>query len=1414
MTSSNIYDILKERILVLDGAMGTMIQQYKLTEADYRGERFKDFPHDLKGNNDLLSITQPHIIQEIHRKYLEAGADILETNTFNGTRISMADYHMEDLVYELNFQSAKIAKEVCAEFTRQNPAKPRFVAGSIGPTNKTASLSPDVNNPGYRAITFDELVEAYTEQIRGLIDGGVDILLIETIFDTLNAKAALFAIETYFEQTGKRLPIMVSGTITDASGRTLSGQTAEAFLISVSHLPLLSVGFNCALGADLLRPYSEEIAKKAPFYTSAHPNAGLPNAFGEYDQSPEEMAKIVEDFLKDGLVNIIGGCCGTTPAHIKLIAELAQKYKPRPLPQDDEISKYSGLEPLKATKEIRFINVGERTNVTGSRAFARLIKEEKYEEALAVARTQVEGGAQMIDVNMDEGMLDSEKAMVTFLNLIASEPDIARLPIMIDSSKWSVIEAGLKCVQGKAVVNSISLKEGEEDFIKKAKLIKKYGAAVIVMAFDEQGQADTYERRIQICERAYKILTEKVGFPPEDIIFDPNILTVATGIEEHNNYAVDFVRATEWIKKNLPYAKVSGGVSNISFSFRGNDVVREAMHSAFLYRAIQAGMDMGIVNAGQLAVYEEIPKDLLELVEDVLWNRRPDATERLVAFAEQIKNKSGKTQEIDLAWRNEPVEKRLAHALIKGIADFIETDVEEARQKYAHPLQIIEGPLMDGMNIVGDLFGEGKMFLPQVVKSARVMKKAVAYLLPFMEAEKKENQNSMGAGKILLATVKGDVHDIGKNIVGVVLACNGFEIIDLGVMVPTQKILEEARKHQVDIIGLSGLITPSLDEMVSVAKEMEREGFKIPLLIGGATTSKAHTAVKIAPNYSEPVIHVLDASRSVPVATKLLSKQKGEKENFVAEIKQEYDKIRNDFLNRKQEKNYISLQEARKNKFKIDWAKTQIHKPKFLGNKYFINYDLAEIAKYIDWTPFFQTWELAGKFPQILDDEIVGTEARKLYEDAQKMLAEIIQNKSLQANAVIGFYPCNTINDDDILLYDFEETEVIIPCTKHNGHAHKKYEVLKNPLLLKNSHSLIFENRLTGGISNIKELETKRKALRNGATKAEKFLWKFLQKSQLGRKFRRQHSVENFILDFYCPEEKLAIELDGKGHFSPVGQEYDLYRDTRLAELGLKVLHFENKLVLENIESVLAEIKNNYGWYKNQPPLTPPWKGVEKASPLLSEEGKGVVYNPHWAIIHTLRQQNQKSEGLPNFALADFIAPQETEQVDYMGFFAVTAGIGLEKLVEKYEKDHDDYNSIMAKALADRLAEAFAELMHERVRKEFWGYSPDENFTNEELIKEKYVGIRPAPGYPACPDHTEKATIFELLQATEKIGLQLTESFAMYPAAAVCGMYFAHPESRYFGLGKISKDQVVEYAERKQMSIEETEKWLSPVLNY
>ncbi len=1422
-----IQEILKERILVLDGAMGTMIQGYNLTEEDYRGERFKDFPHDLKGNNDLLSLTQPHIIKEIHKKYLEAGADILETNTFNSTSVSMADYHMEDLVYELNFASAKLAKEACTEYNALTPNQPRFVAGSLGPTSKTTSLSPDVNNPGYRAISFDELVVSYTEQIRGLVDGGADLLLVETIFDTLNAKAALFAIEKFFDSS-VRLPIMVSGTITDASGRTLSGQTAEAFLISMSHLPLLSIGFNCALGADLLRPYSEEIAEKANFYTSAHPNAGLPNAFGEYDQTAEEMATIIEGFLKDGLLNIIGGCCGTSPAHIKAIAELTKKYKPRQIPEKNNISTYSGLEPLRAVAEIRFMNIGERTNVTGSRAFAKLIKEERYEDALAVARSQVEGGAQMIDVNVDEGMLDSEAVMVTFLNLIASEPDISKLPIMIDSSKWSVIEAGLKCVQGKAVVNSISMKEGEEEFIKKAQLVKRYGAAAIVMAFDEQGQADSYERRIEICARAYKILTEKVGFPATDIIFDPNILTVATGIEEHNNYAVDFVKATKWIKENLPYAKVSGGVSNISFSFRGNEVVREAMHSAFLYEAIKNGMDMGIVNAGQLAVYEDIPKELLKLVEDVLWNKNPNATDALVTFAENIKDKSGKTQEIDLSWRNEPVEKRLSYSLMKGITDFIDIDTEEARLKYDRPLQVIEGPLMDGMSIVGDLFGEGKMFLPQVVKSARVMKKAVAFLLPFMDSPltpkggtnfspatvinenkkdyktadiasygllkdfAKQNRNNLtqtedimweitkskklegykirrqhiigqyiadfvclkenlvieidggihqlpenktsdeertkwlnehgyhvlrftneeviheidkvvdtllyvlqnalapptGAGgaanpKILLATVKGDVHDIGKNIVGVVLACNGFEIIDLGVMVSTSKILEEAKKNNVDIIGLSGLITPSLDEMVHVAKEMEKQGFKVPLLIGGATTSKAHTAVKISQHYSGAVVHVLDASRSVPVASKLLTKELGESDKFISDIKVDYDRIREEFLNRKQDKNYISIEKARENKVKIDWEKAKITEPTFLGNKYFHNYDLAEIAKYIDWTPFFQTWELHGKYPAILEDEVVGVEAKKLFKDAKEMLAKVISEKSLQANGVIGFYPCNTLDNDDIMLYNFEETEVVTKCDKHGNHTHKHYEII-------------------------------------------------------------------------AP--------------SPEGEP-------NTANNVLKV---------------------PFGDLEATDVLETPFGGL------------GATLG----TVHCLRQQNQKAEGLPNFSLADFIAPKESNRIDYMGFFAVTTGIGIEKLVEMYEKDNDDYNSIMIKAIADRLAEAFAELMHEHVRKEYWGYDKNEMLSNEELIREKYVGIRPAPGYPACPEHTEKGFIFDLLDATAQIDITLTESYAMYPTAAVSGMYFASEDSKYFGLGKISKEQVIDYANRKNMPLEEAERWLSPVLNY
>ncbi|MDJ1484679.1 methionine synthase [Cytophagaceae bacterium YF14B1] len=1250
---TDIRDILKQRILILDGAMGTMIQRYHLTEEDYRGERFKDFPHDLKGNNDLLSITQPAIIKEIHTKYLEAGADIIETNTFSGTSIAMADYHMEDLVYELNYESAKVAKEAVIEFNAKYPEKPRFVAGAMGPTNRTASLSPDVNNPGYRAITFDQLVDAYYEQVRGLVDGGADILLVETIFDTLNAKAALFAIDLFFVNNKDKqpLPIMVSGTITDASGRTLSGQTTEAFLTSVSHLPLLSVGLNCALGADLMRPYVQTLAKESPFFTSAYPNAGLPNEFGEYDQSPDEMAAIVEGFLSDSFVNIIGGCCGTTPDHIQAIAKVAANYQPRPLPQFDKTMKLSGLEPLRVTKETNFINVGERTNVTGSKAFARLIKTGDYEAALSVARQQVEGGAQVIDINMDEGMLDSVEVMTTFLNLIAAEPDISRVPIMIDSSKWEVIEAGLKCVQGKAIVNSISLKEGEEKFRDYAHKILRYGAATVVMAFDEQGQADSYERRIQICERAYNILVKEVGFPPEDIIFDPNILTVATGIEEHNNYAVDFFNATKWIKENLPYAKVSGGVSNISFSFRGNDHVREAMHSAFLYHGIKAGMDMGIVNAGQLAVYDDIPKDLLELVEDVLLNRRPDGTERLIAFAETVKAQ-GKEKVEDLAWRNGTVGERLAHSLVKGIVDYIDQDVEEARQQVDRPLKVIEGPLMDGMNVVGDLFGAGKMFLPQVVKSARVMKKAVAYLLPFIEAEK-SGGGSSSAGKILLATVKGDVHDIGKNIVGVVLGCNNYEIVDLGVMVPTDKILEAARRENADIIGLSGLITPSLDEMVGVAKEMERQGFTIPLLIGGATTSRIHTAVKIDPHYSGPVIHVLDASRSVPVAGKLVQNEQTREEIF-QEIKGEYAKLRSDHANRQKDKNYVSIEKARENSLKIDWEASPMYQPKFLGNRYFEDYDLAEIAKYIDWTPFFQTWQLQGKYPKIFENPVVGEEAKRLYEDAQQMLQKIITDKSLKAKAVVGFYPANAVGDD-VVLYDYQEEVVEVPCEKHGSHKHVKYVV--------------------------KDAQV-----------------------------RKQEAVTN--------------------------------------------------------------------------------------------------------KLHFIRQQGQKAANVPNICLSDFIAPLETGKTDYIGAFAVTAGIGIESLLEQYEKDHDDYNSIMIKALADRLAEAFAELMHERVRREFWGYATNEKLSNEDLISEEYQGIRPAPGYPACPDHTEKRTLFDLLDAEQQIGITLTESFAMYPASSVSGWYFSHEQAKYFPVGKMAKDQLEDYAQRKNMTVEEAEKWLAPNLNY
>ena len=1221
---------LEKRILVIDGAMGTMIQQYKLEEKDYRGKRFQDFPHDLKGNNDLLSITQPQIIEAIHKSYLEAGADIIETNTFNGTRIAMADYHMEDLVYELNFESAKIARKAADEFTAKDPSKPRFVAGALGPTNKTASLSPNVNDPGYRAVTFDELVEAYTEQIKGLIDGGADVLLVETIFDTLNAKAALYAIQTYCEKINRKMPVMVSGTITDASGRTLSGQTTEAFLNSVSHIDLLSVGLNCALGAKEMRPYIEEMANKTPFYVSAYPNAGLPNQFGEYDESPEDMGHHVHDFIEHGFLNVVGGCCGTTPDHIRKIAELAKNAKPRKRAEVEPLMRLSGLEPVTLRPESNFMNIGERTNITGSKKFSKLILSGDYEGALTIARDQVEGGAQVIDVNMDEGMLDSEAAMVKFLNLIASEPDISKLPIMIDSSKWNVIEAGLKCVQGKAIVNSISLKEGEEIFKEQAHKIKNYGAATVVMAFDEIGQADTLPRRIEICQRAYNILVNEVGFPAQDIIFDPNIFPVATGMEEHRKNAVDFFEATKWIKQNLPLAKVSGGVSNVSFSFRGNDLVREAMHSAFLYHAIKAGMDMGIVNPGMLQVYDEIPKDLLERVEDMLLDRREDATERLVTFAETVKS-GGKKVERDETWRKGTVEERLSHALVKGIVEYIDADVEEARLKYDRALTVIEGPLMDGMNIVGDLFGAGKMFLPQVVKSARVMKKAVALLLPYMEAEKAKGDTRKNAGKILLATVKGDVHDIGKNIVGVVLACNNFEIIDLGVMVSADKILAEAKKQNVEAIGLSGLITPSLDEMVHVAKEMEREGFKIPLLIGGATTSKVHTAVKIAPQFQHPVVHINDASRSVPVVQSLLSPEL--KKELVKQLNEEYERLRELNKNAQSQNKFISLKEARENKLKIDWKEHKINyngdfKPSFIGNKVFDNYPLDEIAKYIDWTPFFHSWEMKGSFPKIFNDPERGTEAKKLFDDAQKMLQKIISEKWLTARGVVGIYPANTVNDDDIEIYEDES------------------------------------------------------------------------------------------------RKKVKIKF------------------------------------------------------------------------------------------HSLRQQTKKPSGQANLALADFVAPKETGVNDYIGGFAVSTGFGIEEKIQQFEKDHDDYNSIMLKALADRLAEAFAEVMHLKVRKELWGYAKNENIPNEELIKENYQGIRPAAGYPACPDHTEKILQWKLFEVEKNTGIKLTESMAMYPTAAVSGLYFSHPMSQYFALGKITSEQLKDYAKRKNMSVEEAERWLRPNLNY
>ncbi len=1501
---------LQQRILVIDGAMGTMIQRYKLQEADYRGERFKNWHSDLKGNNDLLVLTQPDIIKEIHKQYILAGADIIETNTFNAQKISLADYHMENLAYEINLEAAKIAKQAVNEVKKENI----YIAGAIGPTNRTLSLSPDVNNPGYRAIKWDELVEAYIEQVNGLVDGGVDLLLVETIFDTLNAKAALFAIQSVFEQKNMELPIMISGTITDASGRTLSGQTVEAFLNSVSHANILSIGLNCALGAKDMRPYLKELSEKAPYYISAYPNAGLPNQFGEYDETPHDMACQIHDFLESGFVNIVGGCCGTTPEHIAHIAEHARNAKPRVIPQIEPYLRLSGLEAVTLRPDSNFMNIGERTNVTGSKKFARLILEGKYDEALSVAREQVEGGAQVIDICMDEGMLDAVEAMTTFLNLIAAEPDISRVPIMIDSSKFHVIEAGLKCIQGKGIVNSISLKEGEEEFIRQAKLVKKYGAATVVMAFDEQGQADTLQRRIDICKRAYNILVNKVKFPPQDIIFDPNIFPVATGMEEHRKNAVDYFEATRWIKQNLPLAKVSGGVSNVSFSFRGNDYVREAIHSAFLFHGIKAGMDMGIVNPSQLQVYDEIEKELLELVEDVLLDRKDDATEKLIAYAEKIKSQKYNTkdkEEEKNAWRNLSLQERITHSLVKGIDEYVEVDMLEALSVYSAPLEIIEGPLMTGMNVVGDLFGSGKMFLPQVVKSARVMKKAVAFLQPYIEEAKnkveevhithpltpsiegeinnsvnvsheekikssmdnfqkgeenaitnndkdlsnktpllrgaggvskrkiipynpklkklarelrnnptqsekilwkklkgkyagkydfhrqkpldnyivdffcyelqlvieldgkthhiqevyekdieKENKlNELGlnvlrlkdeqiatqlpvvlrfidayiecyekgdlselmgdnlplncltgneintpptplsrggnittltngrntiiltkegntasiledetetpiankgivtplsegvsetsasikenetpllrgaggvskntAGKILLATVKGDVHDIGKNIVAVVLGCNNYEIIDLGVMVPAEKILETARKENVDIIGLSGLITPSLDEMVYVAKEMERQNFNIPLLIGGATTSKVHTAVKIEPNYTKgPVVHVLDASRSVPVAGSLLN---NEKEEFVKGVKDEYAKMREHYSKHKDSKNYISLVNARKNKFPIVWNQNDVITPKKIGVTVFDHIDLSVLKNYIDWTPFFQTWELAGKFPKILEDEIVGAEAKKLYADAGKMLNKIISEKWISAKAVIGLFPANTVNDDDIEIYADENRNEVI------------------------------------------------------------------------------------------------------------------------------------------------------------------------------------------AINHNLRQQTQKAQGAYNMCLADFIAPKESGIKDYMGAFVVTAGIGIEKWIEKFEREHDDYSSILLKALADRLAEALAEYMHEQVRKEYWGYASNENLDNESLIKEKYQGIRPAPGYPACPDHTEKITLFKLLNAEKNTGVKLTESLAMYPAASVSGWYFAHPQSQYFGIGKIEKDQVSDIAKRKNKSLDEMERWLSSNLNY
>ncbi len=1215
---------LEKRILVLDGAMGSMIQQYHLAESDYRGKILRDSPVDLKGNNDLLSLTKPDIVEEIHERYLEAGADLIETNTFNANRISQADYKLEDYTYDINLASAKIARMAADKFTALTPEKPRFVVGTLGPTNKTASLSPNVSDPGYRAVTFDDIKEAYAEQARGLIDGGVDLLMVETVFDTLNAKAALYAIKEVFNEKQMELPVMVSGTITDASGRTLSGQTIEAFLTSVSHMKLLSVGVNCSLGAEDMYPYIEALSKQAPFYVSAHPNAGLPNQFGGYDETPEHMADSLKQYMSQQHVNIIGGCCGTTPDHIRVLAKLVSSYNRRQVPAIENKTKLSGLEVLTISPETNFINIGERTNVAGSKKFAQLIMEERYEEALTIARDQVDNGAQIIDVCMDDAMIDGEKAMVRFLNLIASEPDIARVPVMIDSSKWSVIEAGLKCVQGKGIVNSISLKEGESVFIEHANKILNYGAAVVVMAFDEQGQADTYEKRISVCERAYKILTDKVGFPPENIIFDPNVLAIATGIEEHNNYAVDFINTVKWIKQHLPHAKVSGGVSNLSFSFRGNNTVREAMHSAFLYHATKAGMDMGIVNPSMLEVYDNIPRDLLEKVEDVLFNKRPDATERLVDFAETVKQQDKKEIKND-TWRNTSVEERLKYSLVKGIVEFIEADVLEARSRYPKTINIIEGPLMDGMTMVGDLFGAGKMFLPQVVKSARVMKKAVAVLLPFIEQEKEPGTLEGAVGKILLATVKGDVHDIGKNIVGVILGCNNYKVIDLGVMVPTEKILQTAIDENVDIIGLSGLITPSLEIMVDFAKEMNRRKINKPLLIGGATTSKIHTALKIEPYTNAPVVHVKDASRSVGVVNNLISKELRPK--YISEIRAEYNELRKSYTGATTKVNYISLDEARKNKLKLDWVKAPLYKPSFLGIKVFDDFPIAEIREYINWVFFFIVWQLRGKFPGILKDPKLGEEARKLFDDANRMLDRIQKEKLLTAKGIIGFFPANSAGDD-----------------------------------------------------------------------------------------------------------------------------IELYSD-------------------EKRKKIIATFRN-------------------------------------------LRNQTLKEDGSPNLCLSDFIAPKESGKPDYLGAFAVTAGLGIEKVLASFERDHDDYSSIMIKALADRLAEAFTELIHLKIRKEYWGYAPGEELSLDELFLEKYQGIRPAHGYPACPDHSEKETLFTLMNVTQHTGIKLTESFSMHPAASVSGLIFAHPDSKYFFVGKLSKDQIVDYARRKGKNTEDIERLLAIDLNY